>query len=657
MRKSALLEGGTRVAFETLNSPFGLGFGERVKDIFVSVVVVRKGRERERQNSPPKIEMSAASPPPPPATRRDKMLREEDQYDVARVAEWIRANSFERIALQIPDELLKNAANICRELKRELDFATEPSTSARDEENTASDEKKEKKKKDVFVLADTTFGSCCVDEVAALHHNADCIVHVGFSCCSKTSRLNARMVYQKKSLEVNACAEKIREHTKTTLGDSVRVVVVLMEQNRSWCSERMENALTVMENEDAGNVRYVVSSMPPDVIEPTGEMRIGKENEEDVRVASTSNVRTDDDDSNNDSKIHVALGAIRLKYEREFDEDLKDPNRKAFVWVGDADSPALTHALLTIYSAMSEVSPFRTNYDVARYCPETNEIEARAIGTEACRRNVKKRSHAIERAKDSNIVGIVVGTLGVSGYLSVVSKLREMIESSGRTCYTVACGKPNPNKLANFPEIETFVLVACELCALVDGKDYLQAIITPHEAALAFGNKPWIGEVKLDFMSFKEETKDFDGASHVRVEPTMSLLTGSLRKYEFPGLSGDDADDYDVLSANVSSTLADDEEDEEDEEDEDNAEASAALKLAEKASQALAFRHKNLHLNKNASAPHSGAEYLLTKRTFVGLNPNKKENDDNGEGEHPLEATEGRRGRAAGYDDVDSKKE
>ena len=161
------------------------------------------------------------------------------------------------------------------------------------------------------------------------------------------------------------------------------------------------------------------------------------------------------------------------------DKDFKDPNTKAFVWVGDANSPALTHALLMISSATSDASPFRTNYDVARYCPEKGEIEAKAIGTEACRRNVKKRNHSIERAKDSNIVGIVVGTLGVSGYLSVVSKLREMIESSGRTCYTVACGKPNPNKLANFPEIETFVLVACELCALVDGKDYLQAVITP----------------------------------------------------------------------------------------------------------------------------------------------------------------------------------
>ena len=34
----------------------------------------------------------------------------------------------------------------------------------------------------VFVLADTTFGSCCVDEVAAAHHNADCIVHFGRAC-------------------------------------------------------------------------------------------------------------------------------------------------------------------------------------------------------------------------------------------------------------------------------------------------------------------------------------------------------------------------------------------------------------------------------------------------------------------------------------------
>jgi diphthamide biosynthesis protein 2 len=343
------------------------------------------------------------------------------------------------------------------------------------------------------------------------------------------------------------------------------------------------------------------------------------------------------------------------------DKDFKDPNTKAFVWVGDANSPALTHALLMISSATSDASPFRTNYDVARYCPEKGEIEAKAIGTEACRRNVKKRNHSIERAKDSNIVGIVVGTLGVSGYLSVVSKLREMIESSGRTCYTVACGKPNPNKLANFPEIETFVLVACELCALVDGKDYLQAVITPYEAALAFGNKPWIGEIKLDFDSFEEETKDFDGVHDVRAEPTMSFLTGTLRKDASSALTGDDADDYDLHGANLSSTLMDEEDDEKEEGATNDAKAADALKLAERASQALTFRHENLHLNKTTSTPRSGAEYLLTKRTFVGLDPKKKVKNDNdddeeGGGEHPLQAAEGRRGRAAAYDSVDINK-
>jgi diphthamide biosynthesis enzyme Dph1/Dph2-like protein len=34
----------------------------------------------------------------------------------------------------------------------------------------------------VFVLGDTSYGSCCVDEVAGHHLNADCIVHYGRTC-------------------------------------------------------------------------------------------------------------------------------------------------------------------------------------------------------------------------------------------------------------------------------------------------------------------------------------------------------------------------------------------------------------------------------------------------------------------------------------------
>lgn len=36
----------------------------------------------------------------------------------------------------------------------------------------------------LFVMADTAYGSCCVDEVGASHVGADCVVHYGHACLS-----------------------------------------------------------------------------------------------------------------------------------------------------------------------------------------------------------------------------------------------------------------------------------------------------------------------------------------------------------------------------------------------------------------------------------------------------------------------------------------
>ncbi|KPA81067.1 hypothetical protein ABB37_04428 [Leptomonas pyrrhocoris] len=41
----------------------------------------------------------------------------------------------------------------------------------------------------LFVLADNTFGSCCPDEITAQHYTADCIVHFGDACMSRSTRL------------------------------------------------------------------------------------------------------------------------------------------------------------------------------------------------------------------------------------------------------------------------------------------------------------------------------------------------------------------------------------------------------------------------------------------------------------------------------------
>ncbi|KAI9103632.1 hypothetical protein K1719_023255 [Acacia pycnantha] len=36
----------------------------------------------------------------------------------------------------------------------------------------------------LYVMADTMYGDCCVDEVATLHINADCVIHYGQTCFS-----------------------------------------------------------------------------------------------------------------------------------------------------------------------------------------------------------------------------------------------------------------------------------------------------------------------------------------------------------------------------------------------------------------------------------------------------------------------------------------
>ncbi|KAL5560549.1 hypothetical protein UlMin_036760 [Ulmus minor] len=43
-------------------------------------------------------------------------------------------------------------------------------------------------------------------------------------------------------------------------------------------------------------------------------------------------------------------------------------------------------------------------------------------------------------------------TLGVAGYLNMINQMKELISTAGKKAYTLVMGKPNPAKLANFPE-------------------------------------------------------------------------------------------------------------------------------------------------------------------------------------------------------------
>jgi diphthamide biosynthesis protein 2 len=71
---------------------------------------------------------------------------------------------------------------------------------------------------------------------------------------------------------------------------------------------------------------------------------------------------------------------------------------------------------------------------------------------------------------------------------------------AGKKTYTLLMGKPSPAKLANFPEIEVFVMVAEPQGLILDSKEFLAPIITPHEALLALTGQPLeLGSYRLDY--------------------------------------------------------------------------------------------------------------------------------------------------------------
>ena len=135
-----------------------------------------------------------------------------------------------------------------------------------------------------------------------------------------------------------------------------------------------------------------------------------------------------------------------------------------------------------------------------------------------------------------------------ASYLPLIAHLRQVLTHAHKKAYTISVGKLNPAKLANFPEIECFVLVACPENSLVDSKvflnilsnrstsqdnqEFFRPIVTPFELQLALQpSRTWTGEYVLDFDEVltrgapKPSSSEDDDAD----SPVFSLVTGKYR--------------------------------------------------------------------------------------------------------------------------------
>ena len=131
------------------------------------------------------------------------------------------------------------------------------------------------------------------------------------------------------------------------------------------------------------------------------------------------------------------------------------------------------------------------------YDPSKASCEKQTININ---KGLMKRYYLIERTKDANIVGIVAGTLGVAKYKDMIDHLKALLKTAGKKSYTFVVGKLNPAKLANFAEVDIYVLVACPESCLLEQSEFYRPVVSPLEVEMACNQaREWTGDYSTDF--------------------------------------------------------------------------------------------------------------------------------------------------------------
>lgn len=149
-------------------------------------------------------------------------------YEIERTIREIREGKWRRIALQFPDQMLVDAPRVYRELALGLRKAKEDERVIDKEDDGTNGQGtnaqavevdvsrlslcgQEEEQEKLCILGDTSYGACCVDEIAAEHVDAEVVVHYGRSCLSPTARLPVIYVFTERPLDIQEVLDVFRE--------------------------------------------------------------------------------------------------------------------------------------------------------------------------------------------------------------------------------------------------------------------------------------------------------------------------------------------------------------------------------------------------------------------------------------------------------------
>lgn len=386
------------------------------------------------------IEMDVGVVPAVSTRSRDNIAH---YYRLEAVSTFILSNGYKRVALQFPDSLLPDACKVVTEITRLIDVA--PTTEGAEPSPPAV----------LFVLADNTFGACCPDEITASHYTADSIIHFGYACMSKGTRLPVMYVHQREDYEVGLLTETF---VKSIMGDegSNSQVVILLDKSAAHLRSQFE-----------AKVAELTPTLPIVIAGPT-------------------------------EASHPQWLLAGERFDKLIPGTENAPTAQHFLFVGCEESPVLPQLSLVVRHNDSKgfdggsISILPAKGGMLDGPTAFRRHQAVTQALRSVDQRLQKRMYNVEALKGAQSVGILVCTLSIQRYRESAELLKRTLRKAGKRCYVIYIGHLNEFKVANFCDsIDCFCVIACPHSRVAQfpnkGDNMMKPLSSPVEVLISLG--------------------------------------------------------------------------------------------------------------------------------------------------------------------------
>ncbi|CEH14104.1 Diphthamide biosynthesis protein [Ceraceosorus bombacis] len=488
----------------------------------------------------------------------DALLPRTYSFEIHKTIHQIRFYRCSMVALQMPEGLTLWSTAICDIIERFTEAGT-------------------------LIMGDVTYGACCVDDYTARALGADLLIHYGHSCLVPVDQTSIRTLYVFVEIAIDAAhlastvranfpssreefrrrilSDKIQsDPSAATSSRSVRHVDVQLEAEGSAREEDAKLKIAMV-----GTVQFIAAlqGLKEDLEEPwpTEDFAQGST----PRLAIEGSTSAHQQDSSSSSSIAPSTSINSYPSPPRYDRGAYAPlipqirplspgeilgctspvlpaDTDLVLYVGDG-----RFHLESVMIANPRIPAFRFDpydrvfvrefYDHERMRKDRSDaVKMARAGTatvSASRR--KAEAPSIQLGGESDTVqaatqvvqqpkaagwGVILGTLGRQGSLSVLSNISTILSQSSRCIPVVPIllSELSPAKLALFgPHLDAFVQSSCPRLSIDWGSAFEKPLLSPYEAAVAVDKTRGWDEIRGEGVGMVGAEKASRAVQEVRV--------------------------------------------------------------------------------------------------------------------------------------------